>query len=80
MIFNLMTKISPCWGFSGGSVIRICLLLIQKTLKGGSVSGLGRSLGEWNGYPLQYSCLETPIDRGSWQATVHGVTKEGDMI
>ena len=38
-----------------------------------SIPGLGRSPGEWNGYPLQYSCLENPMDRGAWQATVHGV-------
>jgi len=37
--------------------------------------GLGRSPGEGNGYPLQYSCLENPMDRGAWQATVHGVAK-----
>ena len=41
----------------------------------GSISGLGRYHGEGNGNPLQYSCLENPTDRGSWQATVHGVTK-----
>ena len=41
----------------------------------GSVSRLRRSLGEGNGYPLQYSCLESPMDRGAWQATLHGVTK-----
>ena len=41
----------------------------------GSVPGLGRSSGEGNGYPLQYSCLENSMDRGAWQATVHGVTK-----
>ena len=41
----------------------------------GSISGSGRSLGEGNGYPLQYSCLENSMDRGAWQATVHGVTK-----
>ena len=39
----------------------------------GLIPGLGRSPGEWNGYPLQYSCLENPMDRGAWQATVHGV-------
>ena len=38
-------------------------------------SGLGRFLGEGNGNPLQYSCLENPMDRGAWWATVHGVTK-----
>ena len=35
--------------------------------------------GEENGYPLQYSCLENSMDRGAWQAIVHGVTKESDM-
>ena len=33
--------------------------------------------GEGNGNPLQYSCLEDPMDRGTWQATVHGVTRVG---
>ena len=37
------------------------------------------NLGEGNGNPLQYSCLENPTDRGAWWATVHGVTKELDM-
>ena len=41
----------------------------------GSIPRSGRSSGEGNGYPLQYSCLENPIDRGTWQATFHGVTK-----
>ena len=41
----------------------------------GSIPGLGRSPGEGNGYPLQYSCLENSMDRGAWQAAVHGVTK-----
>ena len=41
----------------------------------GSIPGLGRSPGDWNGNPLQYSCLENPMDRGTWQATVHGVAK-----
>ena len=36
---------------------------------------LGRSLGEWNGNPLQYSCLEKSMNRGAWQAPVHGVAK-----
>ena len=41
----------------------------------GSIPGLGRSPGEGNGYPLQYSCLENSMDRGTWQAIVHGVAK-----
>ena len=40
-----------------------------------SILGLGRFSGEGNGNPLQYSCLENPMDRGAWQAAVHGVTK-----
>ena len=40
-----------------------------------SVPGLGRSPGEGDGYPLQYSCLENPMDRGAWRATVRRVSK-----
>ena len=39
----------------------------------GSVSGSGRSHGDRHGNPLQYSCLENPMDRGAWQATIHRV-------
>ena len=45
----------------------------------GSIPGLGRSPGVGNGNLLQYSCLEHPMDRGAWRATVHRVTKESDM-
>ena len=45
-----------------------------------SVSGLGRSPGKGNGNPLQYSCLGNPTDRRVWQAIVHRVTKESDVI
>ena len=41
----------------------------------GSISGLGRSPGEGNGNPLQYSCLENSMDKGAWWATVHGIAK-----
>ena len=41
----------------------------------GSIHGLGRFPGKWNGYPLQYSCLEKSMDIGAWQTMVHGVTK-----
>ena len=46
----------------------------------GLIPGLGRSPGEGNGYPLQYSCLENPMDRGAWQATVHGIAKSGTQL
>ena len=45
----------------------------------GSIPGSGRSPREGNGNPLQYSCLENPMDRGAWWATVHGVA-ELDML
>ena len=41
----------------------------------GSIPGSGRSAGGGHGSPLQYSCLENPMDRGGWWAIVHGVTK-----
>ena len=43
----------------------------------GLIPGSGRSPGEWNGNPSQYSCLENPMNRGAWQATVHGVARVG---
>ena len=46
----------------------------------GSIPGSGRSPGAGNGKPLQYSYQGSLMDRGTWQATVHGVTKESDMI
>ena len=44
----------------------------------GLISGWGRSSGEGNGNPLQYSCLGNPMDRGTWQGTVDGFAKELD--
>ena len=47
----------------------------------GSIPGSGRSPGEGNGNPLQYSCLENPMDRGAWRPTVHGVARVGhDLV
>ena len=60
------------WGFRGGSDGKESACNVGDP---GSIPGSGRSPGEVNGYPLQYSCLENPMDRGAWQATVHGVTK-----
>ena len=61
-----------CTGFPGGSAIKN-----QPTNAGdaGSILGLGRSPEEAKGHPLQYSGLENPMDRGTWQAAVHGVPK-----
>ena len=46
----------------------------------GSIPGSGRSPGEGNGNLVQYSCLENPMDRGAWRATVHGVTKSWTQL
>ena len=61
--------------FPGGSVI---MDLPPSAGYVGSIPGSRRSPGEENGNPLLYSCLENPMDRGNWQATVHGVAKESD--
>ena len=47
----------------------------RRCRRGGFILGLGRSPGGGHGNPLQYSCLENPMDRGAWQATVHRVAK-----
>ena len=59
-------------GFPGGSDSKES---VHNAGDPGSIPGFGRSPGEGSGYPLQYSFLENPIDRGSWWATVHGVAK-----
>ena len=62
---------------SGGSVIKN---LPVNAGDSGLIPGSGRSPGEGNGDPLQYICLGNPMDRGAWCTTVHGVTKDLDMI
>ena len=62
-------------GFLGGSAGK------ESTCNAGDldlIPGLGTSPGEGNGYTLQYSCLENPMDRGTWWATVHGAAKESN--
>ena len=63
-------------GFPGGSMVKNPL---AKAGNVGSIPGSGRSLGDGNGNPLQYSCLENPVNRKAWWATVHEVTNELDM-
>ena len=57
-------------GFPGGSEVKASACNVGDL---GSIPGLGKSPGEGNGNPLQYSCLENPMDGGAWWATVHGV-------
>ena len=59
-------------GFSGGSDGKESACNAEDQ---GSITGLGRSPGERNGYPLQYFCLENPMDRGAWWAKVHRAAK-----
>jgi len=64
-------------GFPGGSMGK------NPPANGGDaglISGLGRSPVEGNGNPLQYSCLENPMDRGAWQASFHRVTKSQTQL
>ena len=68
-------------GFLGGSVVKIPLASAGNagdTADSGSIPGLGRSPGVGNGNLLQYFCLENPMDRGAWWATVQGGHKESD--
>ena len=62
-------------GFPGGSEVKASASNAEDP---GSIPGLGRSPGEGNGNPLQYSCLENPMDKGAWQATVPRGRKESD--
>ena len=63
------------------------MLLVKNTFasasevrEAGSISGSGRSLGGGHGIPLQYFCLENPMDRGAWGVTVHRVTKSQTQL
>ena len=70
----LCIHISPPWEFPGSSVGK------ESACSAGDPSlipGLGRSLEERHGNPLQHSCLENPMDRGAWRATVHRVARVG---
>ena len=79
-VLSLLPFCSLCvipLGFPGGSDSK------ESSCNAGDLSlipGLGRSLGEGNNYPLQYSGLENSMDRGAWQATVHGVVKSQTQL
>ena len=72
-MFILFTSV----GFPGGSEGKASAHNVGYL---GSIPRSGRSPGEGNGNPLQYSCLENAIDRGAWQATVHGVAKSWTQL
>ena len=60
------------WGFPSGSDSKESACNAGDR---GSILGSGRSLGERNGYPIQYFCLENPMDGGTWWTTAHGIAK-----
>ena len=68
-------SVSFILGFPGGSDGKESVCNVGDL---GLIPVLGRALGEGNGNPFQYSCLENPIDGGAWRATVHGGCKELD--
>ena len=72
-VFYILLTVSR--GFPGSSVVNSLPAVQEPQKDAGSISGLGRSPGGRHGNPLQYSCLENPMDRGAWQATVHRVAK-----
>ena len=71
----------PCFGsplgFPGGSEGKASACNVGDL---SSIPGSGTSPGEENGNPLQYSCLENPMDRGAWQATIHGVAESQTVL
>ena len=74
-MFKLLPLKTKHWGFPGGSVVKSPPANAGDT---GLIPGLGRSPGEGNGNPVQYSCLENPMGREAWWATVHWGHKESD--
>ena len=70
-----MLLLSFRMGFPGGSEVKSPLANAADAGYMGWILGSGRSPGGGNGNPLQYSCLQNPMDRGAWRAIVHGVAK-----
>ena len=67
-------------GFPGSSVVKNLPANAGYTRDAASIPGSGRSHGEGNGYPLQYSCLEKPLNRGAWWIAVHGVANSQTQL
>ena len=87
--YKCLLDVSVCWfilnytlyivymGFSDGTVVKNLAINAGDT---GLISGLGRCPGGGNGHPLQYSCLENPLDRGAWWVTVYNVTESRTQL
>ena len=75
IISDLLRQLTFLTGFPGGASSKESACQYRRCREAGSISGSGRSLGGGHGNTLQYSCLENPMDRGAWKATVHEVAK-----
>ena len=71
----MFSSVSKCEDFSHGTVVKNLPANAGDTRDVGSILGSGRSPGEGNGNPFQYSCLGNPMGRGAWWAAVHWLTK-----
>ena len=76
----LVNHISVPWDFPGGSVVKNPSANAGDAGDMGSNPESGRSPRGGNGNSLQYSCLKNPMDRGAWQATVHGIPKSQTQL
>ena len=72
---SLGCSLVPLWTSEVALMVRNLPANAGDTGDAGSIPGLQRSPGGGNGNPLQYSCLENPVDRGAWWVTVHGVAR-----
>ena len=75
LIYSLFNLHKSPLGFPGGSVGKEPACNAGDIRDMGSIPGSGRSPGRGHGNPLQSSCLENPMDRGAWRATVHGLQR-----
>ena len=77
-----MQEMQETWVQSlGGEDIKICVCVCVCVYEASLVAQRsGRSPGEGDGYPFQYSCLEKPLDRGTWRATVQGFAKSRTQL
>ena len=70
---------TPMWGFPGALLVKNPPANEGDIKNTGSIPWSGRSPGGGHSNPLQYSCLENPMDRGGWWATIHTLAQESDM-
>ena len=76
---RIKRRVTSDLGFPGGASGKESTCQCRRRKKHGFIPGSEEWPGKWHGNPLQYSCLENPMDRGTRQATVHRITKELDM-